>query len=366
MRLRDEINEALGYYQLSLLDEVPALHRVLVDEVMRHWPEATPPARPVLRMGSWIGGDRDGNPFVTADVVRFAVERQTATALAHHLRELERLGRELSMSTRLVSPTGELLALAEAADDRSPFRQDEPYRQALRGLHARLAATAARLVGHVPGRAPHATLPAYERPEELAADLAVVDGSLRQHGAGLIADDRLAALRRAVAVFGFHLCGLDLRQNADVHETVVAELLAVGGVHDDYGALPEETRVTLLLAELTTARPLTAPHTELSETAAKELAILRAAAEAVARLGPEALPHYVISKCDAVSDLLEVALLLREVGLLRPGTAVPLRMQIVPLFETIADLRRAGVTLRALLQLDPWRRWVMARDGCRR
>jgi len=363
LRLRDEINEALGYYQLSLLDEVPAVHRELVDEVTRHWPAATPPARPVLRMGSWIGGDRDGNPFVSAEVVRFAIERQASTALAHHLRELEVLGVELSMSTRLVTPTPALLALAEASLDASPFRQDEPYRRALRGMHARLVATAARLVGAAPARAPHAELPAYETPAELAADLAVVDGSLRAHGAGLIADERLAALRRAVAVFGFHLCGLDLRQNSDVHEAVVGELLALGGVHHDYRTLPEEARVALLAGELRTARPLVAAHTALSETAAREIAILRAAADMVARLGQQALPHYVISKCDAVSDLLEVAILLREVGLLAPGAPVPLGMQIVPLFETIGDLERAGATLDALLGLEAWRHWVVARDG---
>ncbi len=363
LRLPDEINEALGYYHLSLLDEVPAVHRVLLDELARHWPDATPPPRPVLRMGSWIGGDRDGNPFVTADVVRHAVDRQTTTALAHHLRELERLADELSMSTRLVTPSPELLALAAAADDPSPFRQDEPYRQALRGMHARLSATAARLVGHAPGRAPHAVLMPYERPEALAADLAVVDGSLRGHGAGLIADDRLAALRRAVAVFGFHLCSLDLRQNADVHEVVVAELLAHAGVTDDYLGLAEEARVDLLRRELATARPLVGPHVELSEQTAGELAILRTTAELVERVGQAAVPNYVISKCDAVSDVLEVAILLREVGLLRPSAPVPLGMQIVPLFETIDDLRHAGATLERLLAVEPWRRWVMARDG---
>jgi len=363
LRLRDEINEALGYYQLSLLDELPAVHAELVAEVARHWPDATPPARPVLRMGSWIGGDRDGNPFVTAEVVRFAVERQAATALAHHLGELERLGVELSMSTRLVTPTPALLALAEASVDRSPFREYEPYRRALRGMHARLAATASELVGQAPARPPHAALPPYESPAALAADLAVVDESLRAHGAGLIADERLAALRRALAVFGFHLCGLDLRQNSAVHEVVVAELLALGGVADDYRELAEDARSALLVRELRTARPLVGAHAVLSEVTAKELAILRAAAAMVARLGPEALPHYVISKCDAVSDLLEVALLLREVGLLRPAAPVPLRMQIVPLFETIGDLERAGTILDALLGLAPWREWLAARDG---
>src|SRR4029079_2475876 len=190
--------------------------------------------QPVLRMGSWIGGDRDGNPFVTADVLRYAVERQATMALAHHLGQLERLASELSMSTRLVEPSPALLELAAASADESPFRQDEPYRRALRGVHARLSATATALLGSAPGRAPHAVLPAYRTPSELTDDLLVVDASLRGHGAGLVADARLRDLRRAVDVFGFHLCCVDLRQNSEVHETVVAELLAAGGVRASY------------------------------------------------------------------------------------------------------------------------------------
>lgn len=363
LRLRDEINEALGYYELSLLEEAPTIHRRLADEMHRHWPDAPPPSAPVLRMGSWIGGDRDGNPYVTADVVRYAIGRQSTVALAHHLRELDRLGRELSMSTRLVSPSPDLLALAEASEDTSPFRGDEPYRRALRGMHARLAATAVDLVGEAPGRAPHAVLSAYRDPEELSRDLAVVDVSLRSHGAGPIADDRLAALRRAVDVFGFHLCSLDLRQNADVHEVVVGELLAQAGLTRRYGEMGEDERVALLTAELRTSRPLVGRRAALSEETAGELAILHAAHDAIERLGSKAISQYVISKCDAVSDLLEVALLLREVGLLRPGTAVPLPLQIVPLFETIDDLANAGATLRDLLAIDLWSEWVHARDG---
>lgn len=362
LRVGDEVADALGYYELSLLAEVPALHRLLEVELARRWPERRLVDGPVLRMGSWIGGDRDGNPFVTADVLHDAITRQATVALGHHLAGLDRLGMELSMSTRLIQPSAALLALAEASRDESPFRQDEPYRRALRGMRARLSATAARLLGTAPGRPPHAALPPYADPAALLADLAVVDASLRGHGAGLVADGRLADLRWAVAVFGFHLCRTDLRQNSEVHAAVVGELLAAAGVTTAYDTMPEAERVALLDRELSTSRPLTSVHMTFGEQTAGELAILRMAAALVGRYGPEVLPHYVISKCESVSDVLEVAVLLKEVGLLRPRERVPLTMQIVPLFETIDDLAAAGRTVRALFALARYRGWVAARD----
>jgi phosphoenolpyruvate carboxylase len=357
LRVRDEINEALAYYELSLFDQLPALHRALVDELVRRWPDERFAVRPLVRMGSWIGGDRDGNPFVTADVLRYAVERQAGVALARLLDELSRLADELAMSTRLVQVTPALLALAEASQDDSPFRQDEPYRRALRGMHARLVATARTLVDGVPGRAPHADLPPYRSPAELLADLHTIDESLRGHGAAPIADAHLADVRWAVEIFGFHLATLDLRQNSDVHEEVVATLLARAGVTDGYRDLDEAGRIALLEREVSTPRPLTAPHVPTDELAAGELAILRTLAGLVARFGSEALPNYVISKTQSVSDVLEVGVLLKEVGLLHPSPA----MSIVPLFETIDDLHTSGRTLDALLGGDVYRGWLAAR-----
>ena len=150
----------------------------------------------------------------------------------------------------------------------------------------------------------------------MLADLDVIDASLRAHGSALLADDRLARLRDAVEVFGFHLCGLDMRQNSETHEQVVAELLAWAGVHSDYAALPEPQRVAVLVAELSTRRPLIRDDAELSELARKELDIVFAAARAVRTLGAEAVPTYIISMCQSVSDMLEAALLLKEAGLL--------------------------------------------------
>ena len=202
----------------------------------------------------------------------------------------------------------------------------------------------------------------YATSQELLADLDVIDASLRAHGSALLAEDRLARLRDAVDAFGFHLCGLDMRQNSDTHEQVVAELLAWAGVHPDYRSLPEEQRVAILAAELSTRRPLTRDGAELSDLARKELDIVGAAARAVETLGPESVPTYIISMCQSVSDMLEAALLLKEAGLLDLSGDHPYApVGIVPLFETIADLQRGSTILEAALDVPLYRSMVHAR-----
>ncbi|MEO1059573.1 MAG: phosphoenolpyruvate carboxylase, partial [Actinomycetota bacterium] len=318
-----------------------------------------------ISMGSWIGGDRDGNPFVTADVVRFATRRHREVALGHHLGELFRLSRELSMTERVIQPTAELRALADRAEDDSPFRADEPYRRALRGMHARLHAFAGEVLdGDVPGPAPHAIQPAYTSLDELVDELQVVATSLRGHGAGPLAEFEVDPLRRAVTIFGAHLCGLDLRQNSAVHEHVMDELLRAAGVCADYAERTEAERVDLLLAELASPRMLQVIDGDYDEQTRNELAILREAAEAHRAAGRRAVPHYVISMADSVSDVLEVAVLLKDVGLVRPGAAGATAMSqvdIVPLFETIDDLAAAADTLDALLSTPVYRQMVTSR-----
>ena len=360
LRVRDEIAEALRYYELTLFREVPSLQLDVQRCVERMAGVAAPHLAPVVRMGSWIGGDRDGNPFVTADVLRMAVDQQCTMAFAHHLRDLHQLSIELSMSSRLVTPDPRLVALADASGDDSPFRADEPYRRALRGMHARLAAAAIAALGSVPGAAPHRDMAPYEGPGQLLDDLHIVDRSLRSHGAGALADAFVVPLRTSVEVFGFHLCTLDLRQNSDVHERVVAEMLRHAGVVDDYGAMTEQCKVQVLRDELATPRPLVSRTITYSTEVVGELAIIETAADAVRRFGPRVIGHYVISKCQSVSDLLEVAILLREAGLFRPGPSPDLAVDIVPLFETIDDLANAGTTVAELLSMPEYRAWIAA------
>ncbi|MFL6085655.1 MAG: phosphoenolpyruvate carboxylase [Mycobacterium sp.] len=360
LKIQDEIETGLRYYQAAFFEVIPQVNAEVRTALQARWPDAHVLDEPMLRPGSWIGGDRDGNPNVTADVVRLATGRASYTALEHYFAEITALEEELSMSARLVKVTDELAVLADKCHE--PARADEPYRRALRVIHGRLTATAAEILDSQPQHELDLGLEGYLKPAELLADLDVIDRSLRSNGSGVLADDRLARLREAVHVFGFHLSGLDLRQNSDVHEEVVAELLAWAGVHPDYRSLPEPDRVELLVAELATRRPLIKDDAELSELARKELDIVAAAARAVHVFGPKAIPNYIISMCQSVSDMLEAAVLLKEVGLLDASSDEPYApVGIVPLFETIDDLQRGSSILEAALDLPLYRAVVSAR-----
>ncbi|MFO1302725.1 MAG: phosphoenolpyruvate carboxylase [Burkholderiales bacterium] len=358
LTVRDEVDNGLAYYRYTFLSEVPRLYEAVSDGLARAFGEGLK-VPPILRMGSWIGGDRDGNPFVTAETLDYAIRAQAALAFEHYLDAIHRLGMELSLSSRLVEATPALHALAAAGHDTNPHRKDEPYRRAISGIYSRLAATARELTGRVPGRAPHAELSPYDKPAALIADLAIVHASLAAHGSELLASRRLVPLIDAVRTFGFHLASLDMRQNADVHEAVVAELLARAGVTDDYLERTEEARIAILAAEVRSPRPLVSPHIDYTPRTRSELSIVAAAAAIHRHYGPSAVPNYVISKCDSVSDLLEVAVLLKEAGLLRGSE---LAVNIVPLFETIDDLARCGTIMRGAFAQPDYRRLVASRD----
>jgi phosphoenolpyruvate carboxylase len=360
LQITDEIEVGLRYYPAAFFDVIPKINAEVREALRSRWPDAHLLAEPILRPGSWIGGDRDGNPNVTGDVVRLATGSAAYTALDHYLSELNALGQELSMSARLVTVTPELDALAQACHEAA--RADEPYRRAVQVIRARLTATADQILDRQPPNRLDLGLERYGTPAELRADLDTVDASLRANGSTLLADDRLAQLREAVHVFGFHLSDLDLRQNSDVHEEVIGELLAWAGVHPDYASLPEDERVSVLVAELGTRRPLLSERADLSELALKELGVLEAAARAIDIYGPHAVPNYIISMCQSVSDMLEAAILLKEVGLLDTSGKQPYcPVGIVPLFETIDDLRGGASILEALLDLPLYRTIVHAR-----
>jgi len=353
----DEIENGLTYFRSTFLDAIPLLYAEIEDGL-------GPGTRlaPFLRVASWIGGDRDGNPHVTAEVTEHAAERQAAVAFARYLGEIHALGAELSLSTRYAATSPELQALAGRSPDRGTSRDEEPYRRALVGIYARVAATA-RALNVDAGEVEPAVAPArpYANAAELAADLGVIGTALTDDGAGLAADGRLRSLIRDVDVFGFHLCPLDLRQHSEVHERVVSELLARATGRRGYETLAEAERQALLLRELGTARPLVSPHVTYGEETAQALATLAATARVRARFGDRAIPNYVISMTAAPSDLLEVALLLKEVGLLVPGEEPSCALAIIPLFETIEDLRRCGGVLDQLFSLGTYRKLLESR-----
>ena len=359
LRVVDEVDNGLAYYRYTFLREVPRLYQT-IETALACADGSAVEVPAFFRMGSWIGGDRDGNPFVTADALRYATRAQAGVAIGHYLEEVHALGAELSLSTRLVQPSAALLELAQHAADASEHRQDEPYRRALIGVYARLAATSRRLAGVDPARRAQVELPAYASPAAFDADLWVIDASLASHGATRLVQHRLAPLRYAVRAFGFHLAAVDLRQNADVHVAVVDELLASAGVASGYGNLAEAEKVGILVRELASPRLLRSPYATLSQRTQDELAIVDAAAKVHEDFGADAIPHYVISKCQSASDLLEVGVLLKETGLLRDGR---LALDIVPLFETIDDLRNAASIVRGLLAVPMYRQWIESRGA---
>ncbi|KVH68636.1 phosphoenolpyruvate carboxylase [Burkholderia ubonensis] len=357
----DEIENALSYYRATFLDELPALYGDIEAALAEHGLPARVPA--FFQMGSWIGGDRDGNPNVTATTLDEAIHRQSAVILEHYLEQVHKLGAELSVSNLLVGASDAVKALAAASPDQSPHRVDEPYRRALIGIYTRLAASARVRLGEgtVPvrsagrGAAPVRATP-YADSEEFVRDLKVLMESLDEHHGASLAAPRLAPLARAAEVFGFHLASIDLRQSSDIHEAVVAELFARAGVEADYAALAEEDKLRVLLAALADPRPLRSPYFEYSALAQSELGVFEKARAVRAQFGPRAVRNYIISHTETVSDLVEVLLLQKETGLLdgafgaKHGGAKN-GLMVIPLFETIPDLRDASRIMREYFAL---------------
>ncbi|HVF95507.1 MAG TPA: phosphoenolpyruvate carboxylase, partial [Sphingomonas sp.] len=339
----DEVETALSYLRDVFLPALPALYQ--------RWDRAFGGRVPnFLKPGSWIGGDRDGNPYVTAESLRTALAKASEAVLVYYMDAVHTLGAELSISTEHAAVDAAVERLAEASGDTAQSRRDEPYRRALSGIYARLAATHQALTGRAAPRPGPLRGDRYADPQAFRADLVALAHALSA-GAALRSGGALGRLIRAVETFGFHLATLDLRQNSAVHERVVAELLRVGGVEPDYLALDEPARVALLRGELANARPLASRYTAYSDETASELAIVAAAADAHATYGAGCITNYIVSMAQSVSDLLEINLLLKEVGLYRPGDPATAAIMAVPLFETIGDLEAAPAIMAAWFAL---------------
>ena len=366
----DEIKNGISFYDDTFFSELPRLYGQLQDLLNKRYPEEDWKLPAFFKVGSWIGGDRDGNPFVTADILKTGLRLQSTAALEFYLEQIHALGSELPLSQLLLGTSTALDVLAGRSPDHSPHRADEPYRRALTGIYARVAATAKALDQHEALRHAVGEALPYPTASEFIADLEIVSDSLKHHNAGLIADGRLRRLLRAVQIFGFHLAPIDLRQNSDVHERSVAELLAKAGrinTVTDYSELPEEARISLLAEEISSPRPLFSRHIEYSDETQGELAIFFTAHELRSHYGDAALPNVIISKTDGASDLLEVALLLKEAGLLKPATgheSTPtLSINIIPLFETIGDLRNSAHIMQRLFSIPAYRTLVASRGN---
>lgn len=337
LTVADEIENSLSYYRATFLPEIPRLYAD-IEEALEGRRVA-----PFLRMGQWIGGDRDGNPNVSAETLSLALQRQSDVVLQHYLAEVAHLQRELSLSV-MRSPVNEAMkALADRGNVTSAHRQDEPYRRALAGMRARLEATQRVLAGGETAAQQGMDFPPYAHAGVFLEDLRTIDHALTAQHCEAIAQHRLRPLMRAVEVFGFHLATVDLRQSSDQHELVVADLLSVARIEPDYLALDEAGRRAVLLRALDEARPLRVPDAQYQPLTLKELDIFQTARHMRERYGAAAIRHAIISHTETVSDLLEVLVLQKEVGLLR-GTLdadAVASLIAVPLFETIEDLRNA-------------------------
>jgi phosphoenolpyruvate carboxylase len=353
----DEIDNGLAYFRSTFLEVLPRLCAELEDELGRQMQ-----LPPFLRVASWIAGDRDGNPHVTHDVTARAIERQAAVVFEHYLREIHALGGELSVAAQYTSVSPELAALAARSPDRARSRQGEPFRRALTGIYARVAATAKELA-RASSEPRSAVGPAepYLTPDQLLADLDVIASALVSGNVALLAGGRLRYLRRAVEVFGFHLAALDIRQHSAVHARVIQEITRRATGRDLYDSLNEAERQALLLRELGPARPLVSPHLTYSAETREALDTVATVADIHRRYGARAIPNYVISMTAGPSDVLEVALLLKEAGLLVPGQEPRTAVNIIPLFETIEDLRACGGIMNQLFSLPYYRHLLESR-----
>jgi phosphoenolpyruvate carboxylase len=360
LTVRDEINNGLEYYRYTFLNELPKLYAGLEKQLEARFDKDIK-LPPLLRVGSWIGGDRDGNPFVTHDVMSDAVRQHSMLAFEHYLNEAYVLGRRLSLTDRVVEVSDALRRLSDASPDKNAARADEPYRRALNLVYSRLSATAKHLgheITHLPPLGAHEK--PYATPQEFIADLDVLIDSLFAHGAVYLARGRLANLRRAAEVFGFHLAPLDMRQHSAIIEHTVSELFSHSSGKANYADLDEAEKRSVLLDALRAGKVLLTDIGRYSDVPQSELRIMQAAAEIHRRFGREALPNHIISKTDAVSDMLEVALMLQQVGLLEGSDT--LHVNIIPLFETIEDLRGGATIMDELFSL-PWYRKLLKSRG---
>ena len=362
LEVTDEVSNGLTYYDYTFFEELPRIHMSVEDALAALDPAtAEQPIKPFLRMGSWMGGDRDGNPFVDAETLRKTLRMHSAKALEYYLDNVQKLLAELSLSNRLVSVSADLQALADASPDDMSHREMEPYRKALVLIYARLAATQKILndVDSVP--APASAAAPYATPEDFLVDLDTIHRSLTDNGSSALTRGRLRKLRRAVVCFGFHLAHLDLRQNSSIHIATLHELYETVAPGTNFKALDEDGRIALLTEELATKRPLVHPRAPYSDDTAKELAIFRMAYEGHQKYGPASITTSIISNTERVSDILGLAVLMKEAGLVTADGDCAL--QLVPLFETIEDLRGSVEIMKQLLSIPAYRRLVDSQGG---
>ena len=352
----DEVRNGLYYFDETLCDVLPEVYAELERCLEKYYPDQSWHVPTFLRFGSWIGGDRDGNPSVTSNVTFEALGMHRGLALQKYEESLREALNYMSFSTRIVKVTDELLKSIEDERDcmdldiEDAWRNEkEPYRVKLTYMLEKVQNT-----GN-----PHFHNPSarYWSPDEFISDLRIVDRSLRSHYAGQIADRFIRKLIRQVELFGFHMSTLDIRQHSKEHENAISEIFRIIGLTDHYGELPEDEKVTLLTEVLNDPRPITSPYFEYSESTMECLNVYRTVQAAQKEFGVNCIKSYLISMTQSASDLLEVMVFSKEVGLYRRDKEGNLNctLQPVPLFETIDDLHDAPAIMAKLFAIPAYR-----------
>ena len=396
LKVTNEITNVMEYYNSSFLQAVPNLVLEYKRLAKEHGLELEQP-HPIT-MGMWIGGDRDGNPFVTADTLKRSATIQSEVILNYYIEKISKLYRHFSLSTSLSNTSEAVAEMAALSSDTSVFREKEPYRRAFHYIQSKLIQTLVNLkewtmvgetredryaVERLLGASNHQQgpvsdyignrisgalkeisakeSPAYASAQEFKEDLEKIKDSLLENKSEYLISGEFAELLEAIDVFGFYLASIDMRQDSSVHEACVAELLKSAGIDDHYSDLSEDKKCQILLKELLEdPRILSATHADKSELLEKELAIFQTARELKDRLGEEVIRQNIISHATSVSDMLELAVMLKEVGLIDTEKA---RVQIVPLFETIEDLDHSEETMRSYLSLPIAKRWIASKNN---
>lgn len=396
LKVKNEITNVMEYYNASLIQAITKLtseYKRLAAEKGIDLEDPKP-----ITMGMWIGGDRDGNPYVTAETLRLSATVQSEVIINYYIEKLTGLYRTFSLSTTLTNISPEVEKLAELSSDKSIYRENEPYRKAFNYIQSKLIQTLIELKASpaISQRVLESSnsissdvytstnnasvitkylqtkfskvsselqeeIPSYKTAKEFKDDLLIIKQSLLDNGDDALLIGDFSELLQAVEVFGFYLAMIDMRQDSSVNEACVAELLKSANIVEDYSALSEEEKVKVLLKELQEdPRTLSSTNAEKSEQLQKELAIFQTARYLKDKLGDEVIKQHIISHTESVSDMFELAIMLKEVGLLDNQKA---RVQIVPLFETIEDLENSRAIMEEYLDYDIVRRWVSANKG---
>ena len=353
LKVTNEITNVMEYYNSSFLQAVTNLTEEYKRLAKKHGIDLKNPTP--ITMGMWIGGDRDGNPYVTSETLKKSALTQCEVIMNYYDTKVANLYREFSLSTGIVKVSEAVQEMAYLSEDNSIYREKELYRRALYYIQTKLKNTKAYFINQIK------TEPHYHKIEEFKHDLLAIKQSLLENKSEAMISGEFTELLQAVEVFGFYLASIDMRQDSSVHEACVAELLASAGIVENYSELSEDEKCHVLLNELLyDPRILSATHAKKSDLLQKELEIFQTARELKDKLGDAVIKQTIISHATSVSDLLELAVMHKEVGLIDREFA---RVQIVPLFETIEDLDNSYDTMKKYLSLPIAQKWIASNNN---